>query len=49
LFRREWPYFCAFDLLVVDGEDVRDLLLIARKRRLRRIMPADDLRGRGSI
>jgi hypothetical protein len=24
LFRREWPYFYAFDLLAVDGEDLRE-------------------------
>jgi bifunctional non-homologous end joining protein LigD len=39
LFRREWPYFAAFDLLWVDGEDLRSLPLITRKRRLRTIMP----------
>jgi bifunctional non-homologous end joining protein LigD len=39
LFRREWPYFYAFDVLSVNGEDVRALPLLERKRRLRRIMP----------
>jgi bifunctional non-homologous end joining protein LigD len=39
LFRRDWPYFFAFDLLSVDGEDLRALPLVERKRRLRRIMP----------
>ena len=24
LFRREWPYFYAFDLLAADGEDLRE-------------------------
>ena len=39
MFRRDWPYFFAFDLLSVDGEDLRPLPLTERKRRLRRIMP----------
>jgi bifunctional non-homologous end joining protein LigD len=39
LFRREWPYFLAFDVLSIDGEDLRGLPLIQRKRRLARIMP----------
>jgi ATP-dependent DNA ligase len=24
LFRRDWPYFFAFDLLSVEGEDLRE-------------------------
>ncbi len=55
LFRREWPYFMAFDLLMLDGRDLRDLPLLERKRRLLSIMPAvgcrvvhlDHLAGRG--
>jgi len=39
LFRREWPYFLAFDVLSIDGEDLRALPLVRRKRRLARIMP----------
>ena len=39
LFRREWPFFCAFDLLAVDGEDLWARPLVERKRRLRRLMP----------
>ena len=39
LFRREWPHFLAFDVLSIDGEDLRALPLIDRKRRLARIMP----------
>ena len=39
LFRREWPYFYAFDLLAVDGEDLREWPLVERKRRLRRTDP----------
>ena len=34
LFRREWPFFVAFDLLAVDGEDIRPLGLLTRKRAL---------------
>jgi bifunctional non-homologous end joining protein LigD len=40
LFRREWPYFYAFDLLVADGEDLRDWPLAERKRRLRQLIPS---------
>jgi bifunctional non-homologous end joining protein LigD len=39
LFRRDWPYFYAFDLLSVDGDDLRGEPLFERKRRLREIMP----------
>jgi bifunctional non-homologous end joining protein LigD len=39
LFRREWPYFYAFDLLSLEGRDLRGLPLIERKRQLRRIVP----------
>jgi bifunctional non-homologous end joining protein LigD len=39
MFRREWPYFLAFDVLSIDGEDLRALPLVQRKRRLSRIMP----------
>ena len=34
-----WPFFVAFDLLAVEGEDLRALPVLARKRRLRPIMP----------
>ena len=40
LFRREWPYFYAFHLLAVDGEDLREWPLVERKRRLRRLIPS---------
>jgi ATP-dependent DNA ligase len=40
LFRRERPYFYAFDLLMLNGRDLRGLPLIERKRRLEAIMPA---------
>ena len=33
------PYFYAFDLLSLEGEDLRHLPLVERKRRLKRIMP----------
>jgi len=33
------PYFFAFDLLSVDGEDLRAKPLLERKRRRKRIMP----------
>ena len=39
LFRRGVPRFCAFDLLYLDGQDLRDRPLIERKRALRRIVP----------
>ena len=39
LFRREWPFFYAFDVLMMDGKDLRGLPLLERKRRLLRIMP----------
>jgi hypothetical protein len=38
LFRREEPYFYAFDLLMLNGEDLRALPLTERKRRLAAIM-----------
>jgi len=46
LFRRDWPFFFAFDLLTIDGEDLRGLPLLARKRALRRLMPRHDSRLR---
>lgn len=39
MFRREWPHFMAFDLLWLNGKDLRDRPLLERKRRLARIMP----------
>jgi bifunctional non-homologous end joining protein LigD len=44
LFRRQWPYFYAFDLLSVDGRDIRTLPLTERKARLHAIMPKVDSR-----
>ena len=39
LFRRDWPYFCVWDLLSVDGEDLTPRPLAERKRRLRHHAP----------
>lgn len=39
LFRRGTPIFAAFDLLWHDGEDLRALALIQRKRRLSAVVP----------
>jgi bifunctional non-homologous end joining protein LigD len=44
LFRREWRYFYAFDVLAIDGEDLTSRPLTERKRRLRAIMPIIDCR-----
>ena len=44
MFRRDWPHFYAFDVFSIDGEDLRPLPLLERKRRLLRIMPAVDSR-----
>jgi bifunctional non-homologous end joining protein LigD len=40
LFRRGTPRFCAFDLLHLDGRDMRSLPLMERKRALRKVVPA---------
>ena len=56
LFRREWPHYYGFDLLRLDGEDLRTLPLLQRKKRLRRLVRRDihshlrfldHVRGRG--
>jgi bifunctional non-homologous end joining protein LigD len=56
LFRRQWPHYYAFDLLRLDGDDLRGLPLVERKRRLRRMIRKDSrsrlrflghVRGRG--
>jgi len=41
MFRRAQPYFYAFDLLELDGADLRARPLIERKRRLAEIIPFD--------
>jgi len=44
LFRREWPHFYAFDLLMLNGRDLRSMPLTERKRRLATIMPKVECR-----
>ena len=39
LFRRGTPRFCAFDLLWLNGRDLRNLKLIERKREFRKLVP----------
>ena len=39
LYRRRRPVFVAFDLLHLDGEDLRDAALVERKAFLRRLIP----------
>lgn len=35
------PRFCAFDLLWLNGRDLRELPLVERKRSLRKLIPPD--------
>jgi bifunctional non-homologous end joining protein LigD len=42
MFRRQWPYFMAFDVLALDGRDLRGRPLLERKQVLARIMPRVD-------
>ena len=35
--------YCAFDLMFYDGEDLRDLTLLERKKRLKEILPRNKL------
>jgi bifunctional non-homologous end joining protein LigD len=44
LFRREWPYFYAFDVLEVDGCDMRRLPLLERKAVLLDVLPTIETR-----
>src|SRR4051812_31067072 len=39
MFRRDRPFFYAFDVLAIDGNDLTSLPLLERKRRLRAIVP----------
>jgi bifunctional non-homologous end joining protein LigD len=39
MFREDSPYFYAFDVLSLNGLDIRSLSLLARKRLLRSVMP----------
>jgi ATP-dependent DNA ligase len=41
LFRREWPHYYAFDLLRLNGDDLRTLPLLQRKKRLRHVIRRD--------
>jgi ATP-dependent DNA ligase len=42
MFRRMLPHFYAFDLLRLDGEDLRQLPLSKRKSMLKKILPRCD-------
>lgn len=44
LFRREWPWFYAFDVLGVHGRDLTRLPLVERKRLLLSVSPTIDIR-----
>jgi bifunctional non-homologous end joining protein LigD len=44
LFRRGWPYFYAFDLLAVNGRDLRAVPLLERKRLLVKTRPKIETR-----
>ena len=46
LFRRDWPYFMAFDLLALDGTDLRGRPLHQRKRIVAGIMTRVESRVR---
>src|SRR5512135_2767015 len=46
LYRRGDPRFYAFDLLFLNGRDLRKLALIERKARLRKIIPPQPSRVR---
>jgi ATP-dependent DNA ligase len=57
MFRRGQPFFSAFDLLWLNGEDLRSLQLVERKARLRkligrrnesRLLYLDHIEGNGS-
>jgi bifunctional non-homologous end joining protein LigD len=43
LFRRGTARFCAFDLLHLNGKDLRDRPLIERKRELGKVVPQDSV------
>lgn len=42
MFRRKAPHFCAFDVLEIDGKDLRAMPLYKRKQRLEALIPAGD-------
>lgn len=39
MYRRGTAYFYAFDILQLNGKDLRSLPLLTRKRQLRRLIP----------
>ncbi len=39
MFAKGTPRFFAFDVLYLDGEDLRELPLVERKRRLKKVVP----------
>jgi bifunctional non-homologous end joining protein LigD len=55
LFRREWPYLYAFDILSLEGKDLTRMPLLERKRILVSVLPTietrllylDHIAGRG--
>ena len=44
LFRREWPFFSAFDLFSHEDQDLRGRPLIERKRQLHQLIPRTNSR-----
>jgi bifunctional non-homologous end joining protein LigD len=46
LFRRDRPFFYSFDLLALNGKDLRGKPLAERKERLRDLMPSRESRSR---
>jgi bifunctional non-homologous end joining protein LigD len=46
MFRRGELFFVAFNALWIDGEDLRGMPLLERKRRLRRVIPSRRSRSR---
>ena len=36
-------HYCVFDVMFIDGEDLRDLPLTERKKRLMAVLPMDAL------
>ena len=46
MFGRKAPYFCAFDILSMNGTDLRELALLTRKSRLFDVLPPTDSRVR---